>query len=89
MWTDIKIYKGESVMSQNAKKLRNAMLAAVAVSALSIASPVVAQGTAAPVPEEQGGVQDIVVTAQRREGCCQSDANSSLVDALIPKPASG
>lgn len=56
MWTDIKVYKGESVMSQNAKKLRNAMLAAVAVSALSIASPVVAQGTAAPVAEEQGGV---------------------------------
>ena len=65
-------------MSQNAKKLRNAMLAAVAVSALSIASPVVAQGTAAPVAEEQGGVQDIVVTAQRREESLQ-DVPLSIV----------
>ncbi len=65
-------------MSLNAERLRSTMLAAVAVSALSIASPVVAQRTATPAAEDQGGVQDIVVTAQRREESLQ-DVPLSIV----------
>ncbi len=65
-------------MSQKAKMLRGALLAAVAVSALSAASPAFAQANKAPAADDQGGVPDIVVTAQRREESLQ-DVPLSIV----------
>ena len=62
----------------HAKTLRSAMLAAVSVSALLIASPTFAQTTEEPAAEETGGVTDIVVTAQRREESLQ-DVPLSIV----------
>lgn len=58
-------------MSMNAKKFRSAMLAAAAVSALSAATPILAQTPSASVAEPQDGVADIIVTAQRREESLQ------------------
>ncbi len=58
-------------ISQKGKNLRSAMLAAAAVSALSAAGTVVAQGTPAPKAEDQGGIPEVVVTAQRREESLQ------------------
>ena len=58
-------------MSQKAKMLRGALLAAVAVSALSAASPALAQAPKTPDAEPQDGVADIIVTAQRREESLQ------------------
>ena len=62
----------------HARKLRSAMLAAVSVSALSVASPAFAQTTPASAVEEEGGVREIVVTAQRREESLQ-DVPLSIV----------
>lgn len=55
------------------RKLRSAMLAAASISAFSLASPVLAQATPTPAPasDDQAGVTDIVVTAQRREESVQ------------------
>ena len=53
------------------RKLRSAALTAVSISALSLAGPVFAQATAAPEADEQDGIQDIIVTAQRREESLQ------------------
>ena len=50
---------------------RCAMLTAVAISALTIASPSFAQTTTEAEAEDQDGVTDIVVTAQRREESLQ------------------
>lgn len=55
----------------HARKLRGAMLAAVSVSALSLASPVYAQDSAASAVDDQSGIPEIVVTAQRREESLQ------------------
>ena len=57
------------------RKLRGAMLAAVSITAFSLASPVLAQAAPAPTPtptvDDQDRVTDIVVTAQRREESVQ------------------
>ncbi len=58
-------------MSRNAKKMQEALLAAVAVSALTTARPAFAQTPTTPVAEPQDGVADIIVTAQRREESLQ------------------
>lgn len=58
-------------ISLKLKKRRCAMLTAVAISALTTAGPVFAQTTAEVEAENQGGVTDIVVTAQRREESLQ------------------
>jgi iron complex outermembrane recepter protein len=63
-------------MSQDARTLRGVMLAAVSVSALAAASPVVAQGAAA--VDKQGTVSEVIVTAQRREESLQ-DVPLSIV----------
>ena len=71
-------------ISHNARKLRDAMLAAVSVSALLAASPVlaaspaVAQGKAAPAVDNAGKIAEVVVTAQRREEALQ-DVPLSIV----------
>ena len=61
-----------------AQKLRGTLLAAVSVSALSVASPTFAQGTAASAIDRQGTVSEVVVTAQRREESLQ-DVPLSIV----------
>ena len=55
------------------RKLRSAMLAAVSISAFSLASPALAQAAPAlaPAVDDQDRVTDIVVTAQRREESVQ------------------
>lgn len=58
-------------ISRTARELRGAMLAAVSVSALSLASPALAQSSSAPAVDDQGGVPEIIVTAQRREESLQ------------------
>ena len=58
-------------ISHTGKKLRGGLLAAVAVAALSAASPVVAQGRPAPNSGAEGGIPEVVVTAQRREESLQ------------------
>ena len=65
-------------ISHTVRELRGVMLAAVSVSALSLANPVFAQVTPAPAVDEQGGVSDIIVTAQRREESLQ-DVPLSIV----------
>ena len=59
------------IISLKTRKFRGAMRAAVAVSAILAASPIYAQDTADSEAEDQSGVTDIVVTAQRREESLQ------------------
>ena len=65
-------------ISLKLKKHRGAMLAAVAMLALTTVNPVFAQTTTEPEAEAEGGVVDIVVTAQRREESLQ-DVPLSIV----------
>ena len=65
-------------MAQDAKMLRTLMLAAVSVSALAAASPVVAQGQNAAADDDSGKIAEVVVTAQRREESLQ-DVPLSIV----------
>ena len=65
-------------ISKRAKSLRGLMLATVAVPALAMTSPAAAQGGTEPDAESEGGVRDIVVTAQRREESLQ-DVPLSIV----------
>ena len=58
-------------ISLKLRKCRSAMLAAVAVSALTTVNPVFAQSATDAEAEAEGGVVDIVVTAQRREESLQ------------------
>ena len=58
-------------VSQKLKTHRVAMLAAVAISALATASPVFAQNATETEAEDQSGITDIIVTAQRREESLQ------------------
>ena len=55
----------------HARKLRSATLAAVSISALSLAGPVFAQATATPETDDRDGIAEIIVTAQRREESLQ------------------
>lgn len=65
-------------ISLKLRKARGAMLAAVAVSALTTVSPVFAQNATDQEAEDQGGITEIVVTAQRREESLQ-DVPLSIV----------